>query len=97
MNNYRDQDYDGRDHDNLRHEVYNVQYFLYDESSPLTPKLQATPRTPLYRPPTLYIYDDLTDPKQFLMSYVATISTYVGNSVVLAKSFIMAAQSVAQT
>jgi hypothetical protein len=37
LNNLRDQDYDGGDHDN-RHEVYNTQDFLYDEASPLTPK-----------------------------------------------------------
>jgi hypothetical protein len=24
LNNFRDQDYDGRDHDNLCHEVYNA-------------------------------------------------------------------------
>jgi hypothetical protein len=33
MNNYRDQDYDGRNHDNLRREEFNVQDFLYDEAS----------------------------------------------------------------
>jgi hypothetical protein len=43
MNNYRDQDYDGRNHDNLHHEEFNVHDFLYDEASPLTPKLQAIP------------------------------------------------------
>jgi hypothetical protein len=43
LNNFRDQHYDGQDHDNLRHEVYNAQDFHYDEASPLTPELQATP------------------------------------------------------
>jgi hypothetical protein len=43
-NNFWDQDYDGCDHDNLRHVVYNAQDFLYNEASPLTPKLQATPK-----------------------------------------------------
>jgi hypothetical protein len=33
MNNYRDQDYDGRNHDNLHREEFNVQDFLYDEAS----------------------------------------------------------------
>jgi hypothetical protein len=63
MNNFRDQAYDGRDHDNLRHEVYNAQDFLYDEASPVTPELQAIPWPPLYCPPTLHIYDGLTNPK----------------------------------
>jgi hypothetical protein len=97
LNNFRDQDYDGHDHDNLRHEVYNAQDFLYDEASPLTLELQATPWPPLYMPPTLPIYDGLANPKQFLKSYEATISSYGGNLVVMAKSFIMAVRSVAQT
>jgi hypothetical protein len=37
MNNYRDQDYVGRNHANLCHEEYNVPDFLCDETSPLTP------------------------------------------------------------
>jgi hypothetical protein len=57
LNNFRDQDYDGRDYDND------------DEASPLTPELQATPWPPLYMPPTLSIYDGLIDLKQLLMSY----------------------------
>jgi hypothetical protein len=47
--------------------------------------------------PTLPIYDVLTNPKQFLMSYKATISSYGGNSAVMAKSFVMAVRSVVQT
>jgi hypothetical protein len=42
--------------------------------------LQATP---------VAMYDGHSDPKQFLMSYEATISSYGGNAAVLAKSFIM--------
>jgi hypothetical protein len=43
------------------------------------------------------MYDGLTDPKQFLMNYEGTISSYGGNSVVMAKSFVMAVRNVAQT
>jgi hypothetical protein len=43
------------------------------------------------------MYDGHSDPKQFLMSYEATISSYGGNTAVMAKSFVMAARSVAQT
>jgi hypothetical protein len=43
------------------------------------------------------MYDSHSDPKQFLMSYEATISTYGGNTAAMAKSFIMAVRSVAQT
>jgi hypothetical protein len=97
LKNFRDQDYDGRDHDNVCHEVYNAQDFIYDEASTLTLELQATPWPPLYKPPTLPIYDGLTDLKQFLISYEATISSYGGNSAVMEKSFVMVVRSVAQT
>jgi hypothetical protein len=63
MYNHKDQDHDGRNYDNIRQEEFNVQDFLYDEAFPLTPELQATPWPPLYRPPTLPIYDGLTDSK----------------------------------
>jgi hypothetical protein len=43
------------------------------------------------------MYDGHSDPKQFLMSYEATISSYGGNIAVMAKSFVMAVKSVAQT
>jgi hypothetical protein len=45
----------------------------------------------------LPMYDGHSDPKQFLMSYEATISSYGGNAAVMAKSFIMAVKNVAQT
>jgi hypothetical protein len=43
------------------------------------------------------MYDGHLDPKQFLMSYEATISSYGGNTAVMAKSFVMVVKSVAQT
>jgi hypothetical protein len=43
------------------------------------------------------MYDGHSDPKQFLMSYEATISSYGGNTTVMAKSFVMAVKNVAQT
>jgi hypothetical protein len=43
------------------------------------------------------MYDGHSDPKQFLMSYEATISSYGGNAAVMAKSFIMAVRNMAQT
>jgi hypothetical protein len=39
--------------------------------------LQATPWPPSYKPPQLHMYDGHSDPKQFLMSYEATISHMV--------------------
>jgi hypothetical protein len=43
------------------------------------------------------MYDGHSDPKQFLMSYEATISSYGGNTAIIAKYFVMAVRSVAQT
>jgi hypothetical protein len=61
------------------------------------PSEQATPWPLSYKPPQLPIYDGHSDPKQFLMSYEANISSYGGNTAVMAKSFVMAVRSVAQT
>jgi hypothetical protein len=52
---------------------------------------------PSYKPPQLPMYDGHLDPKQFLMSYKTTISSYGGNTAVMAKSFVMAVRNVAQT
>jgi hypothetical protein len=43
------------------------------------------------------MYDGHSNPKQFLMSYEATISSYGGNMTIMAKSFGMVVRSVAQT
>jgi hypothetical protein len=47
--------------------------------------------------PSSQLYDGHSDLKQFLMSYEATISSYGGNTTVMAKSFITAVKNVAQT
>jgi hypothetical protein len=61
--------------------------FAFDDASPLAAELQATPWPPSYKPPQLPLYDGHSDPKQFLMSYEATISSYGGNTRVMAKFF----------
>jgi hypothetical protein len=63
----------------------------------LAPELQAIPWPPSYKPPQLPMYDGHLDPKKFLMSYEATISSYGGNAAIMAKSFVMAVRNVAQT
>jgi hypothetical protein len=50
--------------------------FTFDDAYPLAVELQATPWLPSYKPPQLPMYDGHSDPKQFLMSYEATISSY---------------------
>jgi hypothetical protein len=69
----------------------------FDDASPLVAELQAIPWPQSYKPPQLPMYDGHSDPKQFLMSYEATISSYGGNAAVMAKSFVMAVRNVAQT
>jgi hypothetical protein len=69
---------------------FNHDTFTFDDASPLAVELQATPWPPSYKPPQLPMYDGHSDPKQFLMSYEATISSYGGNTTVMAKSFVMA-------
>jgi hypothetical protein len=87
-NSYNDDEwYDDFYHDN----------FAFDDAFPLAAELQATPWPPSYKPPQLSMYDGHSDPKQFLMSYEATISSYGGNTAIMAKSFVMAVKSVAQT
>jgi hypothetical protein len=71
--------------------------FAFDDASPLSTELQVTPWPPSYKPPQLPMYDGHSDPKQFLMSYEATISSYGGNTAVMVKSFVMAVKNVAQT
>jgi hypothetical protein len=48
----------------------------FDDASPLAAELQATLWPPSYKPPQLPMYGGHSDPKQFLMSYEATISSY---------------------
>jgi hypothetical protein len=43
------------------------------------------------------MYDGYSDPKQFLMRYEAIISSYGGNTAVMAKSFVMAVKNGTQT
>jgi hypothetical protein len=76
---------------------FNHSTFTFDDASPLAAELQAIPWPHSYKPPQLPMYDGHSDPKQFLMSYEATISSYGGNAAVMAKSFVMAVRNVAQT
>jgi hypothetical protein len=54
---------------------FNHHTFTFDDASTLAAELQAFPWPPSYRPPQLPMYDEHSDPKQFLMSYEATIHT----------------------
>jgi hypothetical protein len=76
---------------------FNHDTFTFDDASALAAELQATPWPPSYKPPQLPMYDGHSDLNQFLMSYEATISSYGGNTAVMAKSFVMAVWNVAQT
>jgi hypothetical protein len=83
--------------DDRWYDDFNHGTFTFDDASHLAAELQAIPWPPSYKPPQLPMYDGHSDPKQLLMSYEATISSYGGNAVVMAKSFVMAVKNVAQT
>jgi hypothetical protein len=76
---------------------FNHGSFTFDDASPLAAELQSITWPQSYKPPQLPMYDGHSDPKQFVMSYEATISSYGGNAAVMAKSFVMAVRNVAQT
>jgi hypothetical protein len=76
---------------------FNHGTFTFDDASPLAAELQAIPWQQSYKPPQLPMNNGHSDPKQFLMSYEATISSYGGNAAVMAKSFVMVIRNMAQT
>jgi hypothetical protein len=84
-------------YDDVWYDDFHHGNFAFDDASLLAAELQATPWPPFYKQPQLPMYDGHSDLKQFLMSYEATISSYGGNTAVMAKSFAMAFKSVAQT
>jgi hypothetical protein len=94
---YRELHQEGFVNEDDWYEDFHHGKFAFDDASPLSAELHATPWPPSYKPPQLPMYDGHSDPKQFLMSYEATISSYCGNTAVMAKSFVMAVKNVAQT
>jgi hypothetical protein len=56
---------------------FNHDTFTFDDASPLVAELQAIPWPQSYKPPQLPMYNGHSDPKQFLMSYEATTSSYM--------------------
>ena len=70
--------------------------FYFDPVSPLSNALQASSWPIGYKPTSLPMYDGQCSPKQFPLSYEATVQSFGGDSSVMAKSLIMALQGVAQ-
>jgi hypothetical protein len=93
----RDLRQEGPNREDLWYEDFNHDNIAFDDASPLATELQVVPWPPLYKPPQLLMYDGHSNLKQFLMSYEATISSYGGNTTVMAKSFVMAVKIVVQT
>jgi hypothetical protein len=65
---------------------------IADPKSPLSEGIQTSPWLVTYKPITLPKYNGKSDPRQFIMSFEATIASVGGNDSVLAKSFIIAAE-----
>jgi hypothetical protein len=93
----RDLRQEGPSHDDMWYDDFHHDNIAFDDASPLATELQAVTWPPSYKPPQRPMYDGHSDPNQFLMSYETTISSYGGNTAIMAKSFIMAVRSVAQT
>jgi hypothetical protein len=64
---------EGPSHDDIWYDDFHHNSIAFDDASPLATELQATPWPPSYKPPQLPMYDGHSDPKQFLVSYEATI------------------------
>jgi hypothetical protein len=94
---YREFRQDSSINDDEWYDDFHHGNFAFDDASPLAAELQDTPWLPSYKPPQLPMYDEHSGPKQFLMSYEATISSYGGNTAIMEKSFVMAVRNVAQT
>jgi hypothetical protein len=94
---YRELRQEGLFNEDGWYDDFNHDTFTFDDASPLAAELQAIPWPQSYKPPQLPMYDGHSDPKQFLMSYEATISSYGCNVAVMEKSFVMAVWNVAQT
>jgi hypothetical protein len=83
---HRDLRQEGSFNEDEWYDDFNHGTFTFDDASPLAAELQAIPWPQSYKPPQLPMYDGHSDPKQFLMSYEATISSYGGNVVVISPS-----------
>jgi hypothetical protein len=93
----RDLRQEGPNHDSMWYDDFHHDNIAFDDASPLAIELQVVPWPPSYKPPQLPMHDGHLDPKQFLMSYEATISSYGSNTTFIAKPFVMAVKNVAQT
>jgi hypothetical protein len=70
---------EGPNYEDMRYEYFNLNNISFDDASPLATEIHAIPWQPSYKPPQLPMYDGHFDPKQTLISYEATISSYGGN------------------
>jgi hypothetical protein len=80
----KDLRHEGRNHEDMWYGAFNHDNFPYDDASPLAIELQAIPWPSSYKPHQLPMYDGHSDPKQFLVSYEATISSHRGNTTIMA-------------
>jgi hypothetical protein len=64
---------------------------VIDPRSPLLEGIQTSPWPPSYKPITLPKFNGRMDPYQFIMSFEVAMASAGGNEIVLAKSFVIAA------
>jgi hypothetical protein len=70
-------------------DVHTMRTRSWDPKSLLSQEIQITPWPQSYRPVPLHRFSGQSDPRQFLMSYEATILSAGGDDSVLVKSFII--------
>jgi hypothetical protein len=68
------------------HDVHTIRTRSQDPKSPLSQEIQITPWPQSYRPVPLPGFSVQSDPRQFLMSYEASIISAGGDDSVLVKS-----------
>jgi hypothetical protein len=68
-----------------------------NEALSLSPHLQASPWPNNFRAGTYPMYNDSTDPAQYIMSYQVAVASSRGHDATMAKSFIIALEGLALT
>jgi hypothetical protein len=63
-----------------------------DSRSPLSEGIQTSPWPLSYKTITLPKFNGRSDPRQFIMSFEEAVASIGGNNIVLAKSFVIAAE-----
>jgi hypothetical protein len=73
---YRELHQEGFVNEDDWYEDFHHGNFAFDDASPLSTELQATPWPPSYKPPQLPMYDEHSDPKQPYLHMVVILQSW---------------------